>query len=102
MARVAMPPGGIELGGSPNPVCTGYENDPLYIDFGASGIFGATIPNLFSPALNPGIFKKGDSIGPFVPQDDNVQLLLGFLDTDNGRLYVDLLCVKDDCSQGCS
>jgi|SRR5271170_3276613 len=101
MPRVPMPPG-IVLEGQPTPVCEEYKNDPLYIDINANGVFAASAPSLFDPPLPFGPQPKDKHLGPFTPLQDNVQLLLGFFDTDNGKLYVDLLCVKDDCSNGCT
>jgi hypothetical protein len=101
MGRVPMPPKVVAAGLKLHSDCTGYKDDPLYIDFTANGYFAASAYGLFDPDLPLGKQTKDTHYGPLKPLQDNVQLILFFYDTDNGKLYADQLCVEDDCTGGC-
>ena len=78
-------------------------DDILFILFEADGFLDASASaGIFQPDIPSGYFPIGNMIGPFRPLQDDTQFVLTFFDTDNNTFYFDTICIKDDCSKGCS
>jgi hypothetical protein len=98
MPHVPYPPGGfIKKKGVTNfNTCVEYVNDPLTITFVDPGMIFPTAAGVFSPDIPFGVYKKGETIGPYLPVRGQKGLIVYFGDLTNLKMYTNtiILCTK--------
>ena len=98
MPNVPYPHGGLIDRDMNFNTCVEYENDPLTITFTDTGMIFPTATGIFNPDIPYGIYKKGDTIGPYQPVKGKKGVVVYFGDLKELKMYTNTIILCNKCS----